>query len=311
MGRRADSLAWRSSAGCGRAPGVTGTRSLRGRNDLGDAREARGARSREVDHGVHRAVTRRGDAEDRPLPRGVRRAVVQVASGNAGLGDALRGPLAEGAGVVLACAEEPAPGSIYVGHARAAGGEGVQVLGQRTVEEPVAKLGRAVLARVLGGGVPGGGAGRAGSAGVRSVGAARQTGSGAGRGPAVALRAGRAVVGGYVDAGLERDVHGGVSGRGIARPARVGLNDVDVAARESGDRRVRDRERRPEEAVRDQLAAVADGGAIRVRCAALVRVRAGTGAGACVDSSATGCGYHSAGASARAARGVETRGADV
>src|SRR5213078_2962989 len=197
MGRRADSLAWRSSAGCGRAPGVTGTRSLRGRNDLGDAREARGARSREVDHGVHRAVTRRGDAEDHSLPRGVRRAVVQVASGHAGLGDALRARLAEGAVVVLACAEVPAPGSAYVGHARAAGGEGVQLHGQRTVEEPAAKLGRAVLARVAGGGV-----GRAGSAGVRSVAAARRTGSAAGRGPAVALRAGRAVVGGYVDAGL-------------------------------------------------------------------------------------------------------------
>src|SRR5438876_509695 len=253
---------------------------LRGRNDLRDAREARGARSREVDHGVHRAVTRRGDAEDHSLPRGVRRAVGQVASGHAGLGDALRGPLAEGAVVELACAEVPAPGSAYVGHARAAGGEGVQLHGQRTVEEPAAKLGRAVLARVAGGGVPGGGAGGAGSALARSEGAARRTAAAAGRGPAVALRAGRAVVGGYVDAGLERDVHSGVSGRGIARPARVARNDVEVAARETGDRRVRDRERRPEETVRDPLAAVADAAAIRVRCAGLVRVSAGTGAAA-------------------------------
>src|SRR5207245_5550772 len=143
---------------------------------------------------------------------------------------------------------------------------------------PYPRLVRAARAVVLVGAVPGVAAGGAGSAGVRSVGAARRTGSAAGRGPAVALRAGRAVVGGYVDAGLERDVHGGVSGRGIARPARVGLNDVHVAARESGDRRVRDRERWPEEAVRDQLAAVADAAAIRVRCAAQVRVDAGTGA---------------------------------
>src|SRR5439155_21987180 len=66
-----------------------------------------------------------------------------------------------------------------------------------------------------------------------------------------------------------------------------------VAARESGDRWVRDRERRPEETVRDRLAAVADSAAIRVRCAAHVRVNAGTGA------------------AGPAARGGETRHAGV
>src|SRR5207237_9513655 len=130
-----------------------------------------------------------------------------------------------------ASGELPPPGSASVRRAGAARGEGVRVHGQRRGAEPAATLGRAVLALVLGGGVPGGGVGRAGAAGARSVAAARRTGAAAGRGPAVALRAGRTVVGGYVDAGLERDVQGGVSGRGIARPARVGIQLVAVPAR--------------------------------------------------------------------------------
>src|SRR5438552_7929241 len=343
---------WRSSAGCGRAPGIT-SGSLRGRHDLRDARETRGARSREADHGVHRAVRGRGDAEGHALPRRVRRAVGQIAGGHAGLDDTLRAisPIArrtavevargavvavevavagaardgaraadaaarvhppravcvgeawaerdgaaavcvaeaafaregaavlsyaEGAGGDLARAEAPA----RAGLARGAGGEGVQGHGDRPVEEPAALIGRAVLARVAGGDDPGGGDRGARSALVRSVGAARRTGAAAGRGAAVALRAGRAVVGGDVDAGLEREVDGGVSGRGIARPARVARDDVDVAAREGGDRRVRDRERRAEEAVRERLAAASDTAAIRVRGAAHVRVRPGTGAAA-------------------------------
>src|SRR5439155_1381386 len=196
--------------------------------------------------------------------------VTVVEAGSAGVrsvGPARRTAAAAGRGPACPHRAPPPGAGVWVG----AGSEG---------EGPGGVSSRGIARPATGGlrGVPGGGAGRAGSAGVRSVGAARRTGSGAGRGPAVALRAGRAVVGGYVDAGLERDVHGGVSSRGIARPARVGLNDVHVAARESGDRRVRDRERWPEEAVRDQLAAVADAAAIRVRCAAHVRVNAGTGA---------------------------------
>src|SRR5439155_13802144 len=277
---------------------------LRRRYDLGQAGKARGARPRQVGQGVQRAVVRRGDAEDDPRPRRVRRAIGQVASGHAGLGDALRAPLAEGAGGALARAEQPVRG----GHAPAAGAE-VQVHGQRTVEEPAALIGRAPVGGVGGGGVPGGGAGGAGSAGARSVGAARRTTeAAAGRGPAVALRAGRGPVAGQVDAGDERYVHGGGSGRGIVRPARVGRDDVDDAGREGG-RRVRDRERRPEVTVRERLAAVGNGGAIRVRCAALVRVSAGTGARTCAGCTATGCGHSSAGACGRAVRGGETRGA--
>src|SRR5207244_11684860 len=125
------------------------------------------------------------------------------------------------------------------GRARAAeGGEGVQIHTRRAAEEPTALLGRAVLARVGGGGIRGRSRGaaaftpvrsrgaahrhrRAGAAGaraVRSYGARRaevtqgadadtgvrgagagadgggRAGAAAGRGPAVALRAGQAVV---------------------------------------------------------------------------------------------------------------------
>jgi len=286
------------------------TGQLRGRHDLRDAREARGARSREVGQEVKRAVVGRGDAEDRRLPGRVRHAVGQVACGHAGLGDAPRAPLAEGAGICLARAEAPG----RAGHAHAAGGEGVQVHAQGAGEEPHALLGRAVLARVAGGGVPGGGGGGAGSAGARSCVAARRAGAAAGRGPAVALRAGRGQVAGQIDAGDERYVHAGGSGRGIARPARVGRDHVDDAGRHDGDRRVRDRERRPEETVLDGLARAGGrerAAAIRVRCAGLVGVRAETGARPSVASSAAGCGCPSAGASARAVRAGETHGAGV
>src|SRR5439155_13028440 len=146
-------------------------------------------------------------------------------------------------------------------HAPAAGGEGVQIHAQRAVEAPAALLGRAVLARVAGGGVTGAGVGGAGHAGVRSRGA----------GAAAALRAGRGLVAGQVDAGDERDVHARGSGRGIAAPARVARDDVDDAGREGGDRRVLDRQRRPEETLLDGLARAAGAAAIRVRCAARLR----------------------------------------
>src|SRR5207247_355130 len=73
------------------------------------------------------------------------------------------------------------------------------------------------------------------------------------------------VVAGQVDAGDERDVHARGSGRGITRPARVGRDDVDDAGREGGDRRVLERERRPEETVLDGLAGAGGAAAIRVR----------------------------------------------
>src|SRR5437762_2289047 len=291
---------------------------LRGRNDLRDAGEARGARPREVEHDVDRAVEGRGDAEDRRLPGRVRHAVGQVASLHAGLGDAPRVRLAEGAGVYLARAEAAAHPRIArteggAGHAYAAGGEGVQVDAQRALEV-LALVRRAVLARVAGGGVPGGGGGGAGSAGVRSRVAARRAAAAAGRGPAVALRAGRGQVAGPVDAGVERYVHAGGSGRGIARPARVGRDHVDDADRDGAEQREGDRERRPEETVLDGLARAGAerAAAIRVRCAGLVGVRAETGARPSVDSSAAGCGCPSAGASDRAVLvGEETHGAGV
>src|SRR5207245_2487409 len=93
-----------------------------------------------------------------------------------------------------------------------------------------------------------------------------------------ARRAGGTLVAGQVDAGLEREVHAGAPGRGIARPARVGRDDVDDAGGEGGNRRVLDRERRPEVTVLDGLAGAGRAAAIRVRKAGLVRVRAATGA---------------------------------
>jgi len=268
----------------GGSPNATGARSRRdagGRRErrwleveLGHAGEARCARPGEVRHEVDRLVRRLGDAEDRPLRGRVRHAVGEVASGRPGFREALRVRPAEDAGVCLVRAEHPAG----AGHARAAGGEGVQVDAQRAVEQPTARLGRAVVGRVLGGGVPGGGVGGAGSAGVRSRVAARRAAAAAGRGPALALRAGRGPVAGQVDAGDERYVHAGGSGRGIARPARVGRDGVDDAGREGGNRRVRDRQGRPEEAALDGLARAGRAAAIRVRRAARVWIRAGTGA---------------------------------
>jgi len=303
---------WRSSAGRGTSARDTGQ--LRGRNDLGQAGEARGARSREVGQDVQRAVAGRGDAEDGRLSGRVRCAIGQVAGRCAGLDDAPRGGLAEGAGMCLARAEEPG----RAGHAHAAGGEGVQAHGQRADEEPHTLLGRAVLARVAGGGVTGGGGSGASPADVRSRGAARArairvagTGGGApavaateitrwggaihvgeargravgaeastrwrrasaaaGRRPAVAPWAGRGLVAGQVDAGDERYVHGGGSGRGITRPARVELHDVDDAVGVRRDRRALDRQGRPEETVLDGLARAGSAAAIRVRRAARLR----------------------------------------
>src|SRR5437773_4153318 len=141
--------------------------------------------------GPGRSITtarRRGDAEDRPLPRRVRRAVGQVAGGHARLGAAPRAPLAEGAGGALARAAQP----VRSGHAPVVRGFR-STAGAPLKSPPLSSSGQPWLVLLVAG-FPVVTVVEAGSAGVRSVGAARRTGAAAGRGPAVALGQGEALL---------------------------------------------------------------------------------------------------------------------
>ena len=123
-----------------------------------------------------------------PLPRRVRRAVGQVAGGHPRLGDAPRGPLAEGAGGALARAEQPVRG----GHAPVV--RGFRSTAGAPLKSPPPSSGGQSWLVLLVAGFPVVTVVEAGSADVRSVGAARRTGAAAGRGPAVALGQGEALL---------------------------------------------------------------------------------------------------------------------
>src|SRR5439155_13736500 len=118
---------------------------------------------------------RRGDAEDRPLPRRVRRAIGQVAGGHARLGAAPRAPLAEGAGGALARAAQP----VRSGHAPVV--RGFRSTAGAPLKSPPLSSGGQPWLVVLVAGFPVVTVVEAGSAGVRSVGPARRTAAAAGR----------------------------------------------------------------------------------------------------------------------------------
>ena len=181
----------------------------------------------------------------------MRQPVGQIAGGGAGRLDAARAAHGEGAGRLLARAEV----SRGTGQAGRAGGERAQRDAERRLERAAAARRRAVLA----GAAAGGGDARPGAGAVLARGAH-------------AVRARVRDVARDVHPRGEREGHAGVAGRRVARPRAVRLHDVLHAGGEGAEERVRELERRAEEAVGGLVAAVRVAAAARVVRARVERV---------------------------------------
>ena len=218
------------------------------------------ARAGEIGDTVDCGVACRRDAEDGREVRVVRRAVTDVARRHTRLRDALGVRLAEGARVVLIGTEEAVRGRL----GNRAGGERCQIDRQRRLEAGQRRP--AVGGRHLDRGRRAGGVGiRARRARVRLPGGIAMPGD--------ALRTGRGGVARDVDPRRERKRHGRIAGRRVERAGRIGLHHVEHAGGERLERgRARDRQRRPEEAIRVERAGARGAAAVSVARARRQRV---------------------------------------